>query len=418
MLTRCSFLVIAAHMMLTHSAAAGDWPQILGPGRDGIAVGETLLDAWPASGPEEIWTSTVGQGFAGVAVRNNVVFLFHRVADEEIVSARDAATGKELWSSGFPCRYQSGISSDSGPRCVPVVTDDRVFVFGVEGQLRCLDAATGKEIWRRDTREDFGAPEGYFGAGSTPVLFADRLIVNVGGRENSSVVAFSSADGSTLWKSFSDAASYSSPVVVDVNGATHAIVVTRLNVVSLNPDDGAVRFSFPFGARGPTVNAATPIVSGDQLFVTASYRVGSVRARISESSAETTSSGETLLATQYATPIAFGNLLFAVDGRQDAGTGTLKCIDPQAGRVLWSGPDVDYGSLIRVNEELLLLTCGGELIRFAADGKAFREVHRSQVLNPTPEGYRLPAISNGRLFVRDGRRLRCLQAGKSPNITP
>ena len=398
--------------MQTAATPAADWPQILGENRDGIANGEILLPEWPSSGPEEIWQCDVGQGFAGVAVKADVAYLFHRKDDQEIVEARKAATGEEIWSSAADCHYRGGISADTGPRCVPLVTKDRVIVFGVDGTLRCLDAATGRQMWMRDTWQDFRAPEGYFGAGSSPVVFKDRVIVNVGGRDNAAVVAFSIADGKTIWQSFSDTASYSSPIIAEIDGNLHAIVVTRLNTVSLNPEDGSVRFKFPFGMRGPTVNGATPVVMGDQLFVTSSYRVGSVWARVSDGGTENVASGEDLLASQFATPVKYKTFLFAVDGRQDSGSGTVKCIDPAGQKVLWEKGGFDYGTLVRVNDDLLFLTCEGALIRFAADSEKYRELHRSTVLKPTPQGYRLPAISNGRLFIRDDTVLKCLRIGE------
>ncbi|MGB4710218.1 MAG: PQQ-binding-like beta-propeller repeat protein [Fuerstiella sp.] len=397
----------------TSSLQADDWPQILGPARDGIANGESLLPRWPAGGPEELWTRPVGEGFAGVAVKGNSVILFHRKGNEEIVDALTADTGKAQWTSSSTCSYRGGISSDTGPRCVPLVTDNRVVVYGVEGMLRCLNFADGKEIWERDTWTDFGAPEGYFGAGSTPVVVGDKVIVNVGGRTNAAVVAFSLETGKTLWQNFDDTASYSSPVAASIDGTEHVFVVTRLNVVSLNPADGSLRFQFPFGMRGPTVNGATPVVVKDHLFVSSSYRVGSVWAKISDASSLNVASGEDLLATQYATPIKYKDVLFAVDGRQDSGTATIKCIDPIAQKVLWKRGDFDYGTMLRVNDDLLFLSCGGELIRLSADLQKYQEIHRSTVLADTPQGYRLPAISNGRLFVRDNDVLKCLRVGKT-----
>ena len=403
----------SAVVLFSNVLTAGDWPQILGPERDGIASGEQLLSAWPARGPREVWKTGVGQGFAGVAVRDNRLVLFHRLGSAEVVEARSATTGAEIWRSEFPCHYQSGMSSDSGPRCVPLISAENVFVYGVTGVLRCLDVNSGDEEWSVDTWEKFSAPEGYFGAGSSPVLFQDRLIVNVGGRDNAAVVALSVKDGSILWQTFSDTASYSSPIVTGIEGQQHAIVVTRLNAVSLDPSDGRIRFQFPFGMRGPTVNGATPVVVGDHLFVSSSYRVGSVWAKIENDSSQPTSSGEDLLATQYATPVRYNGLLFAVDGRQDIGSATLKCIDPKNQKVLWEEGGFDYGSLIRVGEELLFLTFAGDLMRFKADAAKFQPGQVSNVLNNTPRGYRLPALSNGRLFVRDDQTLKCLQVGKS-----
>ncbi|MDG1897376.1 MAG: PQQ-binding-like beta-propeller repeat protein [Fuerstiella sp.] len=393
-------------------STGGDWPQILGPNLDGIASEEKLLSTWPADGPREVWKSDVGQGFAGVAVRDGVLVLFHRLGNQEVVEARKAGSGSEIWKSEFPCRYQSGMSSDAGPRCVPLISADNVFVYGVNGLLRCLDRKSGKEVWSVDTWEQFSAPEGYFGAGSSPVLFQDRLIVNVGGRDNAAVVAFSVKDGSVIWQAFNDTASYSSPIVAGINGQQHAIVVTRLNTLSLDPTNGRIRFEFPFGMRGPTVNGATPVVVDDHLFVSSSYRVGSVWAKVEKGGSQPTNSGEELLATQYATPIRYDDLLFAVDGRQDTGSATLKCIDPAKQKVLWEEGGFDYGSLIRVNDELLFLTFGGDLVRFRADAAKFQRGQVSNVLDSTPRGYRLPALSNGMLFVRDDETLKCLQVGE------
>jgi len=398
---------------LTNHGVSGDWPQILGPNRDGIAVGETLLEEWPDTGPKEIWQADVGQGFAGVAVFRNVVYVFHRIDDSEIVEARTASSGDIIWTQSFPCGYKGGYSNDGGPRCVPVVTTDRLFVYGVEGVLRCLNRTDGSEIWNRNTAREFNSPDGYFGFGSTPVLHEDKLIVNVGGRKNAAVVAFSANDGTTVWQSFSDTASYSSPIVTDIGTTFHALVVTRYHVVSLNPSNGEVRFKFPFGMRGPTVNGATPVVVDNHMFVSSSYRVGSVWAKIGSGDPELTTSGESLLATQYATPVKHNGLLYAVDGRQDIGDASIKCIDPVNQKVVWEESGFEYGSVVRVNNDVLFLTCGGELIRFDADQSGFRQRHRSTVLDSTPRSYRLPAISNGRLFVRDDRVLKCLRVGET-----
>ena len=401
--------ILLTTALISSSVFAGDWTQILGPNRDGMATGEKLI-AWSESGPKELWTIPVGEGFAGVAVRGSLVVLFHRQGQQERVTGLDAWTGKSRWEEKFPVSYQSGLSSDSGPRCVPVLHKDRIIVFGVTGQLRCLNLETGKQIWSRDTWEDFGAPEGYFGAGSTPVVHDDKVIVNVGSQAGAAVVAFDLADGKTRWKAFNDTASYSSPIIAKVNNVSRAIVVTRLNCLILDPANGKVVNSFSFGARGPTVNGATPVVVKDHFFLSSSYRIGSVWADLTGSDVKRR--GESLLATQYATPIVKDGLLYAIDGRQDGGDALVKCIDPVAGEVVWEKGGFEYGSMIGVGNELLFLTCGGELIRIGASNRGYREISRSTVLDPTPRGHRLPALSNGRLYVRDDDNLRCLQVGE------
>lgn len=410
-------LSIMVALPFVNRTIAGDWPQILGPNRDGIAVDETLLTSWARSGPNVLWSRPAGQGFAGVAVVGDNVLLFHRVGAEEILECCSARTGEAKWKAGATCGYRSGMSSDSGPRCVPVVAAGHVVTFGVAGILRCNNLETGAEVWKRDTQAEFSQPEGYFGAGSTPVIFQDHVLVNVGSRNDAAVVAFSLKDGTTVWKSFADTASYSSPVITTINEKPVALFVTRLNLVGLNPVDGAVSFSSPFGLRGPTVNGANPVVIGDSVLLSSSYRIGSKLLKLNSRSVTEIWADEVILATQYATPIAYQGLIFAVDNRQDAGPGaaSLKCIDPIRKKILWEESGFDYGSQIRVNDELLFLTCEGNLIRYAASAEGFQTSHRSAVLNSTPRGYRLPAISDGRLLVRDDDTLKCLQVGMIPS---
>lgn len=400
---------------MSAAVQAGDWPQILGPHRTGAATDEQLLPQWPAGGPQQLWQVPVGSGFAGVAVQQQRVVVFSREDDQEVVRLHAAETGRPLWTAVSPCAYVGGVSSDKGPRCVPLMHQGRVYVFGVEGRLRCLQLADGKEVWSRDTTADFDPLEGYFGVGSTPVVAGNLLLANVGGRDGSSVVAFDLETGRTVWQTFDDSASYSSPIVVQVGGVSQAIVVTRLHVLGLDPATGRQLFQMPFGMRGPTVNGATPVLLGDRLFLSSSYRIGSLLIQLEGGTARELWRDPELLATQYATPVQVGGHLYAVDGRQDAGPGSavLKCLDVTGRKVLWQQEGFDYGTLLAAGQQLLFLTCGGELIQLAADPARYVEVQRATVLNPTESGYRLPALSRGQLYVRDDAVLKCLQVGSA-----
>jgi outer membrane protein assembly factor BamB len=396
--------------------SAGDWPQILGPQRNGVAAAdETLLQEWKADGPEVLWESSVGAGFAGAAIAGQRTILFDRDASRERVRCFDAKTGRVLWTSGTETDYQGGVSEDKGPRCVPLISGNSVITLGVEGLLRCLKLEDGTEVWKRDTTADFRPLEGYFGVGTTPVVYKNLVIVNVGGRE-ASIVAFDLATGKTVWKAFTDAASYSSPIVARFADRDLAVVVTRLHVVGLEPMTGKQVFSMAFGARGPTVNGATPVVTKNQIFLSSSYNIGALLLTCDGTTATETWRDEEFLATQYATPVASStnaSAFFAVDGRQDAGRGTcsVKCLDLTSHKVLWEEPNFDYGTLVRVNKDVLFLTCTGTLIRFEDNLEAYHEKSRATVLESTDRGYRLPAISGGRLFVRDDASLKVLAVG-------
>ena len=387
--------------------AAGDWPQILGTHRNGAAENETLADAWPADGPKTLWQRPVGRGYSGLAVVGKTGILFHRVENEERVEALDVASGKELWHFAIPTTYVSGISSDDGPRCVPLVHGDKVIVFGVQGTLACLRLADGTKEWSHDTHAEFRASEGYFGAGSSPIVEGDKVIVNVGGaKAGAGVVAFSLASGKVLWQMGHDDASYSSPVAATVGNTRHLIVETRLTTYSLDPENGSIRFQIAFGQRGPTVNGANPTVMGDHLFLTASYGVGAVYARIHDAALETLWASDDLLSTQYATCIENRGLIYGIHGRDDAGRASLRLIDPEQQKVLWQKDDFGYATLLKADGKILAQKTDGTLVLLRCDPARYVELASAQVF--TTKTFALPALSSGRLYLRDDHTLKCL----------
>ncbi len=190
-----------------------DWPQILGPQRNGIAQNESLLETWPEGKLTRLWEKSVGQGYSGPVVQSDSVVIFHRVGEQQFCERIDAQTGKPIWKTALPATYEGGgIDSDLGPKAVPVVSNDRVILYDPTGMLYCLDFEDGAKKWERSALKDYRSREGYFGAGSTPVVISDKVIVIVGGKD-AGLVAFDLASGEEVWKAVSDQASYSSPVL-------------------------------------------------------------------------------------------------------------------------------------------------------------------------------------------------------------
>jgi outer membrane protein assembly factor BamB len=404
-------MIATLFWLLSGAALAGDWPQILGPERSGRATGEQLATTWPEGGPSVVWQARVGRGFAGVAVQKGRLILFHREGNQLLAEARDAATGESRWKTGFATTYASSISSDDGPRCVPLIGTEHVFLLGPGGELACLALETGKQVWLRNICKDFKAPEGYFGTGSSPILEGDKLLVNVGGRDGAGIVAFSPADGKTLWKATDEGASYSSPVAATVAGVRHVVFVTRLNVVSIDPANGDVRFSFEFGSRGPTVNAANPLVIDDHLFVSASYGVGARWSKIGAREAKPVWANDKVMSSQYTTCVAHDGILYGIDGRQDVGMARLRAFDPRTGRVLWTEEGFGTGGLIVAGDKLLIMRTEGELVLADASPKGFRPLARAKLFETTAQA--LPALADGLVFVRDTKVLKCVAVGQA-----
>lgn len=387
--------------------SSGDWPQILGPHRNGIANGEKINIDWPAAGPKVLWQHKLGGGFAGPAVTAGRVVVFHRVQDQEVVEALDAVTSRPIWKAAFPTRYRSQIVDDDGPRCVPLIYDGRVYLFGAAGNLHCVSLSDGKTRWSRAVYQEFDAPDGYFGAGSSPIVEDDKLLVNVGaGRREAGVVAFDLESGKTIWQATDELASYSAPTAATIDGVRHVIFVTRYHLISLDSGSGAVRFRVPFGARGPTVNAATPLVFDGHVFVTASYGVGALLARIGATDAKPVWQRDDVMSSQYPTSIYHAGHLFGIDGRQDIGTAALRCLDAKTVQVKWSEDGFGMATLTLADGKLLILKTDGELVVAKADVSRFRPLARARVFTSTTRA--LPALANGLFYGRDTDLLKCL----------
>jgi len=408
------FAMVVGLALCGSDVHGGDWPQILGPNRTGIAVDEKIADEWPDEGPAVLWRRDVGSGFSGIAVADGLAVLFHRVDGFERVEGMDAKTGEVRWKDDAKATYVRSYNPDDGPRAVPLLHDGKAYVYGAHGVLRCLDVATGKPIWSRDAHGEYGEtrpsrgepPEGYFGIGTAPIVEGDKLILNVGGaQKQAGIVAFSLKTGDTLWKSTPERASYSAPVAATIDGRRHIMFIARFNVVSVDPENGNVRFRFPFGHPGPNVSAASPVVLGEHLFVSASYGFGAIFAKAQENEARILWESDEVMSSQYTTCVEHGGNLYGVHGRQDIGAASLRCFEPTSRKVHWTQPDFGYATLIKADGKLIIMKTDGELVLARATPTRYEELARASLFGSTTRA--LPALADGRLYVRDGNMLKC-----------
>ena len=401
------FLNLTIFYMSLGRVDGGDWPQIMGPNRNGIAKDERLAEQWPPTGPRKLWSEKVGAGFAGVAVSGGTAILFHREGAQDKLAAFDSETGNRLWTKDYPSSFQPQIVEDDGPRAVPTIHDGAIYAYSSQGKLYCVDLKTGEMRWERKTHQDFGADGGYFGAGNAPLVEGSLVVVNVGGdKKKAGVVAFHIDSGETAWTAVNDQASYSAPVAVTIDGTRHLLCVTRLNLVSLDPLTGKERFRTPFGQRGPTVNGAIPVVSGHHVLLTASYGIGAQWLDVGTNKVDVVWSDETILSSQYTTPILDHGVVFGVDGRQDGGPVTLKCFDPVTRKETWSKAGIKYATLIGADGKLLMMQTDGVLKMIRLSKDRYDELASANLLPGTTRA--LPALAQGRFYVRNEKTLVCV----------
>lgn len=444
-----AWLVIAA--LSIASSRADDWPQFLGPKGDGTSAETGLLDQWGAEGPPLLWEKEIGTGYSAPSVRAGLLVLHHRIKDEEIVEAFGAAEGKPVWRHAYPSRFIDPYGYNNGPRGTPLLTADRCYTFGAEGKLLCLELKTGKLVWERDTQKDWNVPEAFFGVGSTPVLEAGLLIVMVGGQPDSGMVAFDPESGKTVWESVGEGnwqgqpmigwrgdltvdwkrwrhdkqASYATPVPATVNGKRQVFCLMRQGLVSINPTNGAVNFSYWFRALpDESVNAANPVVVDDMVLISgAYYRIGAALLRVlpgNQAVEELWRS--TALEIHWTTPIYHDGYVYAFSGRNEPDA-RFRCVEYKTGKVMWernegwrrygSAPETyGRGSALLAEGKLFVLGEAGLLGLFRVNPEKPEELARSQIPQLKYPCWAAPVLSNRKLYLRSENKLLCFDVAK------
>jgi outer membrane protein assembly factor BamB len=392
-------------------AAAGDWPEWLGPTRDGVSPEK--VTPWEEA-PEVLWRQPAGEGHSAPVVAGGRVFVFAKVKDkeEEDLTALNAKTGEVLWRKAYP-RGPFTSEFGNGPRATPTVADGRVYTFGVTGVLSCSDAETGKVVWQVDTLKEFAAPNLRFGASCSPLVEGDKVLVNVGAK-GASVVAFAKGTGKEAWKALDDPASYSSPIALGAGKERQVVFLTQKAVVSLNPADGAVNWKFPL-VDLLSESSTTPVRLGD-LLLASSVTYGSVGLRLTtkeDMPAVSQAWKNPALTCWFSTPVAADkDHVFMVTGTILPPQVTLRCVEAGSGKTLWDKARIGkyHASLLRTgNNKLLLLDDGGNLMLLDPSPKEYRELARAKVCGET---WSHPALADGKLIVRDAREVICLRLGK------
>ena len=369
--------VAAAILALTLPLIA-DWPQFLGPTRDGVYSGPAISDMWPGGKPREVWRKQVGAGFSGPVVADSKVILFHRLGNQEVVEAMQPATGATIWQYAYATAYRDDFGFDEGPRAVPVVSGGIVYTFGAEGQLHAVDLTSGKQVWSENAAATFAVPKNFFGAGGSPLVEGGRLIANIGGKD-AGIVAFDPKTGAVQWKATSDGASYSSATAATIAGQKVAIFFTRNGIVILDPASGAIKLQQAWRARSAaSVNAATPLISGDLKFVSAEYGPGAGVFKLGDGTLTKVWASDDVLSTHYATAVLRDGMLYGYHGRQEYGP-SLRAVELQTGKVRWNVDQFRAGSITLAGDRLVIVRESGELVLAPATPDAFTPTARAPI---------------------------------------
>ncbi len=417
--------VFAEPGRLAAGAVTHDWPAFLGPTHDAASTETCLQLDWPESGPKLLWSLAKGSGYASPAICGDYLVYFHRRGDEEEVLCLHPESGGFRWSVSYPSAYRDRYGYNDGPRASPVIEGGRVFTFGAEGKLHCLDLDSGRVLWKRDLLADFAVAPGFFGASATPLAIEEGLIVNLGAPD-ANVVCLNKETGATVWTADTEwGASYASPVPGVLHGKRRVLLFAggesrppRGGLLCIDPADGAIDARFPWRSKKfESVNAASPVVIGQQVFITASYGTGGALLKFSEDlqavEAVWTSAG---FGAHFNTPVHHEGLLYGFDGRHTRGA-ELVCFRVSDGEQLWreqihwqeqhvqaDGTETELemspfrGTLLRVGERFLCLGEFGHLLSLQLDENGPKILSRARLFY-APETWSAPVLSRGLLYI-------------------
>jgi outer membrane protein assembly factor BamB len=414
---------------LAAGAVTQDWRSFLGPAHNATSTETPLLKRFGKSAPPIVWEVEKGEGYASPAVVGDRVLLFHRLEENEVIECLQAETGKRFWKFAYPTAYRDRYGFSEGPRCQPISDGERVYTYGAEGKLHCLNLTTGQVLWKRDILKEFKLKQNFFGVGATPLLEGDLLILNIGEEGGPCVAGLDKRTGKMVWGAGNEWTSgYASPIPATISGKRRVFVFTggeswppTGGLLCIEPIRGEVISRLPWRAkRNESVNASSPLVLGSQIYISECYGPGGTLLEMLPDGALRTVWSSHALNTHFMTAIHKNGYLYGLDGHGPQNA-PLVCIDLKTGKEMWRNEpeweetlksngevrkyrlSTGLASLILVDGQCLMLTEYGRLVWLDLNPTAYRELDQVSLFLAR-ETWSMPALSRGLLYVCQNSR--------------
>jgi outer membrane protein assembly factor BamB len=375
------------------------FPQFLGPRRDGTIEGPILDADWEASPPRSLWRQPIGEGWSGFAVVGPFAVTQEQRGDEEWVSGYELATGRLLWAHRDRARFEDPMGGP-GPRATPAVAGGRVYALGATGILNALDLASGRPLWSRDVVEHNGAVVPTYGGCGSPLVSGNLVLVNPGGPNGRSLVAYHADTGERVWSAGEGAAAYSSPFAAEIADTPQVLLLNAEHLAAYALDDGHELWRFPWPAEGEKVSQPL-VLPGDRVFQSAGYGVGGKLLQIHDDDAWRAE----LVWESQALKAKFTNVVHREGHLYGLDDGILACVDLRTGERRWKGGRYGHGQILLVHAHLLVLGETGTVGLVEARPDAFRELARFAALSGKTWNH--PALAGAHLVVRNDREAAC-----------
>ena len=374
------------------------WSGFRGARRDGHYSAGPILTDWTALRP--LWRQPVGGGHASFVAANGHAFTIEQRGGQEVAVAYDVLTGRELWTNAWEAVFISNSGGGPGPRATPAFHDGTLFVLGATGELRALDASSGKVRWRTNILDDAGAANRDFGIAASPLIVGNTVVTVPGGGNGRAIIAYDRASGRVAWSALDDEPSYSSPVRVTLAGVEQIVAVLANRVVGLSTDRGNLLWESPWPTDGGN-HAAQPVILGDnRIFLSAGSGIRGLALEI-------TRDGDRLSARELwrtnrmkniiTSSVHHEGFIYGID------QGILACIDAANGELKWKGGRYGDGQTLLASGHLVITTGDGEVVLVRATPDAHQEVARTTAVEGATRNH--PALVDGFLLVRNGKQM-------------
>ncbi len=378
-------------MLSLATVSAVDWPGWRGLGRDAVTTESGWTTNWPSGGPPKLWEAEVGIGSCSVAVSDGRVFTAGNDDTQDTIFAFDAATGKPIWKHSYAAPVLA-TQYEGGPAATPTVDKGRLYTLSREGLLLCLEAATGKKVWSADLVKDLGGQAPRWMYATSPLVDGDLVIAEPGGR-GSSVVAFNKTDGRVVWKSGSEGTSYSSPVAFDFRGKRCVAIFNVFGLVILDKASGKELARHPW-KTSYDINAATPIIAGERIFISSGYKVGCALLEFTGNSLRELWRNKNMH-NQFNSCVLWQGHIYGFDEKE------LRCLDLKTGESKWSQGGMGKASLIVADGKLVIMSEKGELVVAEATPAGYKELARASAVRP--RSWVTPVLANGKIYAKNNR---------------
>jgi len=385
------FLGLGISAIVCSTAQAVDWPNYRGSNYDGVSSETGWSAIWPEEGPKVLWKYSLGTGFASMAVSKDKVYAMGNIDDNDFLYCLDAATGKEIWKTSYQCPLYSK-NHEGGPCATPTIDGDAVYTFSKDGDAIRFNAATGEIVWHKKLNKELGLkhPTWYF-AGS-PFIAGNLVIYNAGIYG----IALNKNDGSMVWQNGKSACGYSTAVPYQIGGQKGVAMAVRNEFVGLNPATGKVMWKFPW-KTSYDINAADAIVSGETIFISSGYNKGCALLKINGGDVTKVWQNKNMR-NQINCSVLFEGHIYGFDG-QVGGGGKLTCLDLATGEKKWSQGGMGTGSLMIADGKLIILGERGKLVIAEASPEGYKELASAEIL--TGKCWTTPVLANGRIYARN-----------------